>query len=85
MDTLRQNNLAQDIELKKFYARGSLFGVGIQLLIADAAFFFYLVKEGNVPSVVMDVWLSATVVQSIGIVLVITNYLFPATAKQDEK
>jgi hypothetical protein len=85
LDHLRVRNFAQDISLKKTYATATLIGVGAQLAIADAAFFVYLGDtSGAVPAAVMDVWLSATVVQVVGIILVITNYLFPRRLRGDE-
>lgn len=84
-DALKHSDQKQDQSLKKIYALSALVGVGIQLLIADAAFFWYLRDaSGAVPGAVMDVWLGATVVQVIGIILVITRYLFPPRGRSDD-
>ena len=55
-----------------------LCGAGVQFVVADIVFVIY----GNancwhIPSVVMTAWLSATVVQIVGVVLIVMNYLFP--------
>lgn len=44
----------------------------------DTAFFFYgFNNDWRVPAAAMDAWLAAAVIQVIGVVLVITRYLFP--------
>lgn len=50
-----------------------------QLIAADTGFFLYAQwgKNWDVDSSIMHVWLGATVVEVIGIVLVVTRYLFP--------
>jgi hypothetical protein len=65
--------------MKKVLARGAFIGVGLQVLIADVAFFIYAILNGwELPSEVMVGWLSATVVQTVGIVYVIARHLFPS-------
>jgi hypothetical protein len=62
----------------KVYAYGSMSAMGVQILIADAAFYLYgHAYHWKVPVGAMQVWLGATVVQVIGIVLVIAKSLFP--------
>lgn len=65
------------------YAYGALAAMGVQVLIADAAFYWYgyeHVVNGyrwQIPAGAIQVWLAATVVQIIGVVLVIARSLFP--------
>ena len=62
----------------KVYAYGALLAMIAQILIADAAFYFYgHAYHWKVPVGAMQVWLGATVVQVIGVVLVIARSLFP--------
>lgn len=69
----------QDVRLKGFYAYFLLAIMLGQLVVADAGFFFYadVGKRWAVDASIMHVWLGATVVEVIGIVLVVTRYLFP--------
>jgi hypothetical protein len=78
-EALPARDRALDIELKRTYAYALLIGLGIQLAIADAVFVLYAWKgaEWAVSASVMDVWLGATVVEVVGIVYVVTRYLFP--------
>ena len=58
--------------------------MGIQVLIADVAFYWYGFehvingRRWQIPAGAIQVWLAATVVQVIGIVLVIARSLFPS-------
>jgi hypothetical protein len=67
----------------KVYAYGSMGAMAVQILIADAAFYWYgheHVVKGHawqIPAGAIQVWLGATVVQIIGVVLVIARSLFP--------
>lgn len=67
----------------KVYAYGALVAMGVQILIADIAFYIYgyeHVANGHrwqIPVGAIQVWLGATVVQIIGVVLVIAKSLFP--------
>lgn len=69
----------QNIELKKTYAKWMLIGMGAQLLVANVIFVAYAwVGVGwEVRPSVMHSWLGATVIQLVGVVYVITRYLFP--------
>lgn len=68
-----------DLDLKRRYGRNLFRLMLAQLVVADAAFFLYaaLGVDWNVPPSVMHVWLAATVVEVIGVVYVVTRYLFP--------
>lgn len=81
-DLARQDK-QQDLGLKILYARAGLIALGVQILIADAAFFLYgdIGVHWKIPASVIDVWLGATVVQVVGVVLVITRYLFPRSGR----
>lgn len=69
----------QDIQLKKFYAMVLLGLVGIQLFVADAVFVTYAWagRAWRLEPGVIQFWLGATLVELIGVVVVITRYLFP--------
>ncbi len=73
----------QDIRLKKFYATSLLCLVAIQLLIADAVFVVYAWagRQWHLEAGVIQIWLGATLVEMIGVVLVVTQYLFPNRGK----
>jgi len=50
-----------------------------QLLIADTAFYVYGFANGwDIPTAAITTWLGATVIQIVGVVLVIAKNLFPA-------
>jgi len=81
---------AEHPPLKETYASNAIKAVGVQLAIADGVFIFYAIKHGigSVPAPVMESWLGATVVQVVGVVLVITRSLFPSrteTIKTEHK
>jgi hypothetical protein len=69
---------AQNVKLKGWYARNIFLILIVQLLIADSGFpirgFRSAMERGTLRHAV---WLGATVVQVVGVVLVITRYLFP--------
>ncbi len=69
----------QDIQLKKAYAKWLLILVAAQMIVADAVFIAYA-WAGNgwhIEASVIQIWLGATLVELIGVTLVITRYLFP--------
>ncbi len=61
------------------YAKGILWLLRLEILIANAVFivFAWAGENWNLETAVIDVWLGATVVQVVGIVLVVTRHLFP--------
>jgi hypothetical protein len=76
----------QDIKLKKKYATWLLWLITIQLVIADAVFVVYA-WEGEhwrLDAAVIQVWLITTLVELIGVALVITRYLFPRRDRQTQ-
>lgn len=78
-DRLARRDKAQDIELKRTYARWLLILMAAQLLVADAVFVVYAWAgvDWKLTPGVINVWLGATFVEVVGIVLVVTRYLFP--------
>jgi hypothetical protein len=74
----------QDIKLKKKYANWLLWLITVQLLVADAVFVIYADKGmgWHLEPSVIQVWLVATLVELIGVALVITRYLFPRRDRQ---
>jgi hypothetical protein len=66
--------------MKRRYGKWMLWIMGAQLLIANGVFITYAWAGWNwaVPGEVVQVWLGATFVQVVGVVLVITKSLFPS-------
>jgi alcohol dehydrogenase class IV len=68
----------QDIALKRAYAKAALWGMAVQVGIADLAFAIYAFARGwDIPDGVMTAWLAATVVQVVAVTLAVTRGLFP--------
>lgn len=73
-----QQDFEQDIALKKMYAKWLLVAMSVQIGFANVGFFWYGIQNAwEIEPVVMQFWLSAAVVQVIGIVYVVARYLFP--------
>ncbi|MGN6215575.1 MAG: hypothetical protein ACTHN7_01245 [Solirubrobacterales bacterium] len=74
----------QDIKLKKKYANWLLWLITIQLVVADAVFVAYAWagEHWHLEAGVIQIWLVATLVELIGVALVITRYLFPRRDRQ---
>lgn len=74
----------QDIQLKKSYAMSMLRLVAGQLFIADVVFIVYAWagRSWDLEPGVVQFWLGATIIELIGVALVVTQYLFP---KRDQK
>jgi hypothetical protein len=67
-----------DLRLSKVVGYGALALMTAQVIVADTAFFLYgFGNDWKIPSSAIDAWLAAAVIQVIGVVLVITRYLFP--------
>ena len=78
-DDLLRYELRQNIKLKGTYAWTALVCLAVQLPLADIVFGLYChALSWNVPSSAMECWLGATVVQVIGVVLVVVRCLFPS-------
>lgn len=76
----------QDVKLKKQYADELLKLLRRQLFVTNAAFVAYawFGRDWDVQPEVMQVWIGATVVELIGIVAVVTRYLFPRRDTQQD-
>lgn len=76
---LHEKERKQDRELKLSYATWLRRSLTTQLIVADLVFVVYawVGKKWVLEPVVVNVWLGATVVQVIGVVLVVTRHLFP--------
>jgi hypothetical protein len=76
---LHEKERKQDRELKPSYATWLRRSLTTQLIVADLVFVVYawVGKKWVLEPVVVNVWLGATVVQVIGVVLVVTRHLFP--------
>jgi hypothetical protein len=76
---LRHEDFRQDMELRRKYAKRMLWILGAELSFVNGTFFLYtwLGVHWKIPGTTMQVWLSSTVVQVVGIVFVVTRYLFP--------
>jgi len=55
----------------------------VQVAASNAIFGWYGgTSAWNIPAFVISAWLGATVVEVIGVVLVVVNYLFPAERRE---
>ncbi len=78
-ERLEGDDLEQSIKLKRFYGLGILLLMGLQLIVVNAVFVIYASKgyDWRPPEGVVQVWLTATFVQIVSVVVVITRSLFP--------
>lgn len=78
-DELSRRDRAQDILLKRSYAKSLLLLLGLQLLATNIVFVLYAWHgtDWKVPDGVMLGWLGATVIEVIGVVTVVVHHLFP--------
>lgn len=69
----------QEYDLRRMYARGILWLLGAEIVIANVVFVVYAWtgEHWKLETAVIDVWLGSTVVQVVGIVMVVTRHLFP--------
>jgi hypothetical protein len=76
---LHEKELEQDRQLKLSYATWLRRLLAGQLAVADIVFVVYawVGRRWKLEPIVIDIWLGATVVQVVGIVLVVTRHLFP--------
>jgi len=79
-EELEGDDLEQLIRLKRFYGRSILVMMAAQLTVVNAGFLLYtwLGYEWAPPDGVVQVWLTATFVQIVSVVVVITRSLFPS-------
>jgi hypothetical protein len=78
-ERLEGDDLEQLIRLKRFYGLGILFLMALQLIVVNAVFVLYAVEgyDWRPPEGVVQIWLTATFVQIVSVVVVITRSLFP--------
>ena len=79
---LRNQRLEGDIELSKKLARWSMWTVGLLLLFTYAGLILYILLgylylREKPDTAVLITWITSSVAETIGIVLVIARYLFP--------
>jgi hypothetical protein len=76
---IREAYALQELNLRETYAKNLLRILAAELVAVNVMFWLYAeVGHGwNVPDAVIQIWLGATVVQVVGIVAVVTRYLFP--------
>jgi hypothetical protein len=82
-ERLEGDDLEQLIKLKRFYGLGILLLMGLQLIVVNAAFVVYAAAgyDWRPPEGVVQVWLTATFVQIVSVVVVITRSLFPGESR----
>jgi uncharacterized membrane protein YcjF (UPF0283 family) len=78
LDEQHVKNIESDRELKRSYAKVFMWAMLVQVVVADVIFVVYAWagKGWNVDPKVMIAWLSATVVQVVAVVAIITQGLF---------
>jgi hypothetical protein len=83
---LEGDDLEELIRLKRFYGRSVLALMTLQLVVVNAGFLIYSWKgyDWKPPEGVVQVWLSATFVQIVSVVVVITKSLFPGRRGEAE-
>lgn len=77
-DGLNRQKRKNEVDLHRRVGNGALLLMVVQLLIADTAFYIYGFENGwEIPTAAITTWLGATVIQIVGVVLVIAKNLFP--------
>ena len=81
----RVKQLEQDTKLRGPYAWTILVATGVQIIVADVVFVLYATNGVHwvIPPAAISAWLGAVVIQVIGVVLVVTRYLFPGKGSPD--
>jgi hypothetical protein len=79
---LNRRKRLNEIKLHNRVGNGALALMVAQLVIADTAFYIYGFKNGwDIPTAAITTWLAATVIQIVGVVVVIAKNLFPSVAE----
>lgn len=79
MQQISEDDAAQTVKLKGMLAKSTFGVIGLQLLIADIAFFSYgSSNDWKIDAEVMMSWLAATVIEVLGVVIIIARHLFPS-------
>ncbi len=76
--SLKLRDRRQNMRLRMQLAWFAIVVVSAQLIVANVFFGHYLFREDEVDTTIMVAWLSATVVEVIGIVVIIARNLFPS-------
>lgn len=86
MDEIERSSLETDVELKRIYATRLLAMLRWQFIATNLIFVLYATfgVHWKIPDVVISSWFGTTVVQLIGVVTVVTAYLFPRPRKGDD-
>jgi len=76
----------QELKLRATYANWLLIILAANLVVVNVIFWMYGEKGENwgIPDGVIQAWLGATVVQVVGVVGVVTRYLFPHRDRDPE-
>lgn len=81
-DGLNRQKRKNEVDLHRRVGNGALLLMVAQLLIADTAFYIYGFKNAwDIPTAAITTWLAATVIQIVGVVLVIAKSLFPSVSE----
>jgi hypothetical protein len=84
LSELNRRKRKNEVDLHRRVGNGALMLMVIQLFIADAAFYIYgFTNHWHIPTAAITTWLGATVVQIVGVVLVIAKNLFPSVTEPD--
>jgi hypothetical protein len=83
---LKREYAKQEIDLRATYAKGLLLILAVMLVVVNVIFWKYAAsgRHWNIPNAVVQIWLGATVIQVVGVVTVVTRYLFPNRDRQPE-
>jgi cytochrome c-type biogenesis protein CcmH/NrfG len=86
VEALREE-LASEVQNRRLrypVAIGALALMVIQVAVSNVIFGWYGdTNAWEIPSAAISVWMGTTVVEVIGVVLVVMNYLFPAAQRGD--
>lgn len=82
--TVKLRDKTQTTRLRLLMAKFAVIAVSVQLVVANALFFIYLMGWAgeDVETPVIIAWLSATVVEIVGIVGIVAQGLFPLRGRR---
>lgn len=81
LDEIEAKDLEQNVQLRGLIAKWAMIGAGIQLGVADLAFMFYGFWSGwAIDQSVMITWLTASVLEVIGVVVIVANSLYSSSS-----
>jgi len=70
------NVIEEDTHLKKTYAKVLIFMLAMELLVINGIFIFIGIGWLNYTEVVLNIFIGATLLEILGLVTIIVNYLF---------